>query len=111
MITVRLTVPQAEAPMTAATQAPDAEPRCADCNHGTLAHNAIGGACTECDCGHFRPKTSSASGEVATGYEVTWPDESVYRNRDGQTRLSEAEAKATAPAIGGTWRRVTGQES
>lgn len=31
------------------------EPKCADCGHGTLAHNAIGGACTKCECGHFRP--------------------------------------------------------
>lgn len=48
---------------------------------------------------------------VAEGdtYEVTWPDGSTYSNRFDQTRLSAGEARATAPMIGGTWRRVTGQ--
>ena len=40
----------------------------------------------------------------ATAYEVIWPDGDVYANRDGGTRLSFAEAKATARAIGGKWR-------
>lgn len=40
--------------MESATDKPSTEPRCADCGHGTLAHNAIGGACTQCDCGRFR---------------------------------------------------------
>jgi len=31
------------------------EPKCATCGHGTLSHNAVGGACTKCDCGHFKP--------------------------------------------------------
>ena len=164
--------------MTATDQTLAAEPRCADCDHGTLAHNAIGGACTKCDCGHFRPEATSATPTIpvpaselvpgrtvrftggteaengdftvaeavtrhGTGYaftritwtdgmvgdvrasedmdvvqvqanagafEVVWPDGEVYTNRHQQTRLTEAEAKATAPRIGGTWRRVTGQE-
>jgi hypothetical protein len=37
-------------------------------------------------------------------YEVIWPDGDVYANRHGETRLSFAEAKATARAIGGKWR-------
>lgn len=37
-------------------------------------------------------------------YEVTWPDGGVYANRHGKTRLPFDEAKATAQAIGGTWR-------
>lgn len=40
-------------------------------------------------------------------FEVTWPGDEAYTNRHGQTRLSEEEAKATAPRTGGTWRRVT----
>lgn len=36
------------------------EPKCVTCGHGTLAHNDIGGACTLCDCGHFRPAAQSA---------------------------------------------------
>ena len=40
----------------------------------------------------------------ATAYEVIWPDGDVYANRHGKTRLSFAEAKATARAIGGKWR-------
>jgi hypothetical protein len=40
----------------------------------------------------------------AIAYEVTWPDGDIYANRDGEVRLSEAEARATAPVIGGTWR-------
>jgi len=44
-------------------------------------------------------------------YEVIWPGGEVYANRHQQTRLSEAEAKATAPRIGGTWRRVTVTEA
>jgi hypothetical protein len=44
-------------------------------------------------------------------YEVIWPDSDIYTNRYGKTRLSETEARATARAIGGTWHRVTGQES
>jgi hypothetical protein len=39
-------------------------------------------------------------------YEVTWPDGDTYVNRDGETRLAEAEARATAQAIGGRWRRA-----
>lgn len=41
--------------MASTTDKTGPEPKCADCGHGTLAHNAIGGACTKCDCGHFRP--------------------------------------------------------
>lgn len=37
-------------------------------------------------------------------YEVVWPDGGIYVNRFKQARLSEAEAKATARAIGGRWR-------
>ncbi len=44
-------------------------------------------------------------------YEVAWGDGSLYVNSFGQTRLSETEAKTTAPRIGGTWRRVTGQKA
>lgn len=44
-------------------------------------------------------------------FQVRWPDGGIYVNRHGETRLSEVEAKATAPRIGGTWRRVNGQES
>jgi D-serine deaminase-like pyridoxal phosphate-dependent protein len=47
--------------MSNATATPAAEPRCADCGHGTLAHNAIGGACIKCDCGHFRTGASSVT--------------------------------------------------
>lgn len=39
-----------------------------------------------------------------TAYEVIWPDGRTYANRDGETRFPFAEAKATAPAIGGRWR-------
>lgn len=51
--------------------------------------------------------TAAPAGE----YGVTWPDGEAYANRHGETRLSEAEAKATAPRIGGTWRRVTTEEA
>lgn len=37
-------------------------------------------------------------------YEVIRPDGGVYANRHGETRLSFAEAEATARAIGGKWR-------
>jgi hypothetical protein len=53
-------------------------------------------------------KTPEGRGEAE--YEVTWPDGSVYRNRHGQTRLAEAEAKMTAPRIGGTWRRAAPEQ-
>jgi hypothetical protein len=43
----------------------------------------------------------------AKAYEVIWPDGSVYANRHGETILTETEAKATAPLIGGTWRLAT----
>jgi hypothetical protein len=43
-------------------------------------------------------------------FQVRWPDGGIYVNRNGETRLTEAEAKMTAPRIGGTWRRVSGQE-
>jgi len=93
--------------MTIPDQTLAVEPKCADCSHGTLAHNAIGGACTKCDCGHFRPKAAPASEEAAPEYEVTWGDGSIYSNRFNQTRLTEEEARMTAPRIGGTWRRAT----
>jgi hypothetical protein len=41
-----------------------------------------------------------------TAYEVRWPDGGIYANRHGETVLTEDEAKATAPAIGGTWHRA-----
>jgi hypothetical protein len=44
-------------------------------------------------------------------FEVVWPNGDIYANRDGQARLAETEAKATAPAIGGTWRHVTTEEN
>ena len=55
---------------------------------------------------------STPSNEAASpaDYQVRWPDGGIHVNRLGETRLSETEAKATAPVIGGTWRRVTGQE-
>lgn len=43
-------------------------------------------------------------------YQVTWPDGGIYANRDGATRLQLAEAKATAQAIGGTWRTACSQD-
>jgi hypothetical protein len=44
----------------------------------------------------------------AKAYEVIWPDGGTYSNRHGETVLTEAEAKATARAIGGRWRRAAG---
>jgi hypothetical protein len=41
---------------------------------------------------------------AAPAYEVIWPDGGTYANRDGKTRLSVDEARATARAIGGRWR-------
>ncbi len=55
----------------------------------------------------------SREGESAASpaaFQVRWPDGGIYVNRHGETRLSEEEATATAPRIGGTWRLVTGQE-
>ena len=40
--------------MTVNTLADKPESRCAEYSHGTLAHNAIGSACTACECGRFR---------------------------------------------------------
>ena len=42
-----------------------------------------------------------------TAYEVVWPDGDIYANRHGEIRLTAAEARATARAIGGTWRAAT----
>lgn len=44
---------------------------------------------------------------AGTNYEVVWPDGDIYANRNGEIRLSAAEARATAQAIGGTWRHAT----
>ena len=44
-------------------------------------------------------------------YEVVWPDGSVYSNRFNQARLTEDEARMTAPRIGGTWRRAADEEA
>jgi hypothetical protein len=56
--------------------------------------------------------TGTPANEAAgqADYQVRWPDGGIYSNRYQQTRLTEAEARATARAIGGTWRRLTGQE-
>lgn len=62
---------------TPAAQTPDAEPKCADCGHGTLAHNKIGGACTLCDCGHFRAEARCLAPNC--GRKLTSP-ESIARN-------------------------------
>ena len=40
--------------MTSNTITTKPEPTCWVCSHGTLAHNAIGSACTICDCDRFR---------------------------------------------------------
>ena len=41
---------------------------------------------------------------LETAYEVVWPDGDIYANRHGEIRLTVAEARATARAVGGTWR-------
>jgi hypothetical protein len=50
------------------------------------------------------PGRTSALG---TAYEVVWPDGDIYANRNGEIRLTAAEASATARAVGGTWRAAT----
>jgi uncharacterized membrane-anchored protein len=45
----------------------------------------------------------------ASAYEVTWPDGDIYANRDGEIWLPADEARATAQAIGGTWRTAPGK--
>lgn len=42
-----------------------------------------------------------------TAYEAVWPDGDIYANRHGEIRLTADEARATAQAIGGTWRHAT----
>jgi hypothetical protein len=42
-----------------------------------------------------------------TAYEAVWPDGDIYASRHGEIRLTAGEARATAPAIGGTWRHAT----
>lgn len=55
---------------------------------------------------------STPAGEPASPpfFRVRWPDGGIYVNGKGETRLTEEEARAIAPRIGGTWRRVSGQE-
>lgn len=50
-----------------------------------------------------------ATPEPGADYEITWPWGEIYANSHGQTRLTLEEAKLTAPRIGGTWRRITGE--
>jgi hypothetical protein len=44
---------------------------------------------------------------LETAYEAVWPDGDIYANRHGEIRLTAGEARATARAIGGTWRAAT----
>jgi hypothetical protein len=77
--------------LTATDQTPAAAERAADrckCSHSRRNHTGTRiGPCvfSGCGCGKFRPKSETPASE------------------------GEAATEATAPGIGGTWRRVTGQ--
>lgn len=53
------------------------EPQCASCGHGTLAHNAIGGACTQCDCGRRLPWPSREQDETCPDCGAVWEHDGV----------------------------------
>jgi Family of unknown function (DUF6011) len=92
--------------MSKTTETAAAEPKCADCGHGTLAHNAIGGACTKCDCGHFRAESRclrpgcgrklTSARSIAAGYGPKCAAKirkaQIDQARDGFTADQQAKA-------------------